>query len=156
MTRRFRSKRFIPNRTLARKLVVFQLGSEKYAISIERVYRILNNFKLHGVSESGRSLISYNNEIITIIDPSQLLVSSRDDRERQYLIICTLIDGQNFGITVPEIPSVLEVAEDKFGDVPEIYQQGKVSDAIEKAIQLEDSKILFYLNLDKLMKNAIA
>lgn len=154
MTRRFRTKRFIPPRILVRKLVVFKLGSEKYAIPIDRVHRIINEFKLQGVLDSGHSLISYDNEVITIIDPSQLLVSSRDDRERQYLIVCTLIDGQHLGITVPEIPSVLEVAEGKFGEIPEIYQQGNLSDAIEKVVQLDDSRVLFYLNLDKLVKNA--
>lgn len=151
MSRRFRTQRNFNTRVPVCKLVCFQLGKERYAIAIDRVHRVLNEFTIHGVLESDRSLAKYNNEVITIIDPSQLFLSSRDDRERQYLIVCSLKEGEAFGIPVPEIPSVLEVPEDKFTEVPELYQDGGLSAAVEKIIQASDGKIWFYLNLEKLI-----
>ncbi|MFB2923575.1 chemotaxis protein CheW [Aerosakkonema funiforme] len=151
MNRRFRSKRNIPIRIPTQKLLCFQLGNERYAIPIDRVLHVLNEFTPHGALESDRSLVKYKDEIITLIYPSKLFVTSRDDRERQYLIVCTLKEGERFAIPVPEIPTVLEVGEDKFGEVPELYQQANLPAAIEKVIQSSDNNIVFYLNLDKLV-----
>ncbi|MBD2185961.1 chemotaxis protein CheW [Planktothrix sp. FACHB-1355] len=159
MNRRFRSKRNLPTRIPTHKLLCFQLGNERYAIPIDRVLHVLNEFTPHGVIESDmpnstlrdRSLVKYKDEIITLIYPSQLFLSSRDDRERQYLIVCTLKEGERFAIPVPEIPTVLQVAEDNFGEVPELYDRGNLPPAIEKVIQSSDNNIVFYLNLDKLV-----
>ena len=150
MNRRFRTKRNFTTRIPVQKLVCFQLGNECYAISIERVHRVIDKFKPQGILESDRSLLEYDNEIITLIAPSQLFVSSRDESNRNFLIVCTLKEGVRFGIPVPELPTVLDVAEDKFGAIPELYQQGDLPAAIEKVIHAANGKIIFYLNLEKM------
>ncbi|MCL1465422.1 chemotaxis protein CheW [Argonema galeatum] len=155
MSRRFRSKRYLATRTPMRKLVSFQLGNERYAISIDRVQHVINEFTPHGVLHSGRSLVEYKNEIITLIDPAKIFISSHDERERQYLIICTLKEGQRIGIPIPEIPTVLEIAEDKFGKIPELYQQGNLSSAIQNIIQITNDKIMFYLDLEELVNQLV-
>jgi len=155
MSRRFRSKRYLATRIPMRKLVSFQLGNERYAISIDRVQHVINEFTPHGVLHSGRSLVEYKNEIITLIDPAKIFISSHDERERQYLIICTLKEGQRIGISIPEIPTVLEVAEDKFGEIPELYQQSNLSSAIQNIIQITNDKIVFYLDLEELVNQLV-
>ena len=116
---------------------------------------VINEFTAHGVLQSDRSLVEYKNEIITLIDPSKLFISSQDDRKRQYLIICQLNSGQHIGIPIPEIPTVLEIAEDKFGDIPELYQQGNLSSAIQNIIQTSNDKIVFYLDLEELVNQLV-
>lgn len=48
---------------------------------------------------------------------------------------------------------VLEVPQNKFAEIPELYQKGDLHPAIEKTIHISDGKVIFYINLDKLVTN---
>lgn len=149
--RRFRSKRQSVTRTPMRKLVSFQLGSERYAIAIDRVQRVLKEFTPHAILLSGRGLAEYNNETIPLIDLSTLFVSSQDSRERHYLIVCLLQQGERLGIPVPDMPTILEVAEDKFDDIPALYRQNEMPEAINRLIHTAKGEVVFYIDLEQLV-----
>jgi len=149
--RRFR-KPNPPNRVPIKKLLLFQLGSEQYAISIEKVQHVINEFTPQGVLPNGLALVEYQNHIITLVELTNLFVSSQDARERQYLIVCLLKENSRLGIPIPEMPKVLEVPADKITEVPEVYQTGKLPNAIEKIIHIAQGKVVFYINVDKLIK----
>ena len=170
---RFNSRKNKVKQTPTRKLITFQLGSEKYAIPIEKVLRILDKFTPRAALKSGKSLLKEQEQIITLLDPSILLLSSQEPIARSYLIVCTLKSPnlsskarddeeknkpenavEYIGIPIPEVPKVLEIAEDKFGEVPEFYRQGNLSDAVEKIINLSEDEIVFYLNLESLYASA--
>lgn len=131
------------------KLVVFPVESKKYAVSIERVQRILNQFTPQAIDRSGRSLMEYNDRTITLIDLSSLSLKL-EVAECQFLIICTLPQGKLFGLPIPDLPKILEVSDDKFGEIPELYQDSQLPEAVEKLIHTPDGTLVFYLNLEKL------
>ncbi len=153
--RRFRTKYQENTRTPTQKLLMFDLGNERYGLPIEQVQRVLKQFTPQGILESGRSLLREQNETITIVDVSLLFVTSRDDRQRDYLIVCSASQGQKLGIPIPDMPKILDVPLDNFTDIPAIYRQGQLSPGVEKLIHLADQSLIFYLNLDLLVNSLI-
>lgn len=151
-SRRFRTKHEDRVRVEVQKLITFQLGSEHYAIPIERVQRVLKEFTAHGTLQTGCRLVRDHNETITIIDLSTLFISSHDERERHYLIVCTLHNGERLGIPIPEMPAIMEVPKDQFSEIPELYRQGKLPVPIQNLINTPEGKVLFYINLDLLIQ----
>ncbi len=162
---RFQSKKKSTQRIPTHKLITFKLGSEEYAVPIEKVLRVLEKFTPRAALKSGRSLVKEQEQMITLLDPSLLLLNSPEKSDRSYLIVCTLksphlanpkIDNKEsveyIGIPIPEVPKVLEIAEDKFGEVPEFYRQGNLSAAVEKIINISEEEIIFYLNLESLFR----
>ena len=154
-SRRFRTRHDERSRITAQKLVTFQLGSEYYAIPIERVQRVLKEFTAHGTLQTGCRLVRDHNETITIIDLSTLFISSHDERERHYLIVCTLYHGERLGIPIPEMPAILEVPKDQFSEIPELYRQGNLAAAIQNIINTPEGKVVFYINLDLLIQEVL-
>ena len=151
---RFSSQKQQRRRTPTRKLITFQLGGDKYAIPIEKVLRVLDKFTPRAALKSGRSLVKEQEQIITLLDPSILILSSQETGDRSYLIVCTLKQKteeeavEYIGIPISEVPKVLEVAEDKFGEVPESYREGNLSPAVEQIINVSEDEVVFYLNLE--------
>jgi chemotaxis signal transduction protein len=146
--RRFRSKKELTIRTQSRKLLAFEMGREKYAIPIERVQRVIPEFRPYGVLSTGESLVRHQEETIAVIDVSKLFVSSNTETDRNYLIICYGKEKELLGIPLPEMPKILEIGEDKFGEIPESYRQN-LYPAVEKLIHSPNGVEFFYLNLDK-------
>ncbi|MEY3868637.1 MAG: hypothetical protein RLZZ338_2528 [Cyanobacteriota bacterium] len=146
--RRFRSKKEGKIRTPSRKLLAFEMGREKYAIPIERVQRVIPEFIPYGVLSTGQSLVRHQEETIAVIDLSKLFISSDTECDRNYLIICYGKEKELLGIPLPEMPKILEIGEDKFGEIPEIYRQN-LDPAVEKLIHSPDGVEFFYINLDK-------
>ncbi|MBD2742446.1 chemotaxis protein CheW [Coleofasciculus sp. FACHB-1120] len=149
MNRRFRAKPLISTRIAKRKLVSFQMGSEQYAIAIDRVQRVLKAFTPHTALTNGRRLMEYEQEAIALIDLSALFLKSHET-DYHYLIVCTLNQKEKLGIPVSEMPKILEVLEDKFDKIPAFYQHEALPAAIEKIIHAPDGNLVFYLNLDQL------
>jgi chemotaxis signal transduction protein len=154
---RFSSKNTQQKRTPTRKLITFRLGEDRAAIPIEKVLRVLDKFTPRAALKSGRSLVKEQEQIITLLDPSILLLSSQETRDCSYLIVCTLElktkekAVEYLGIPIPEVPKVLEVAEDKFGEVPEFYREGNLSPAVEQIINVSEDEVVFYLNLERFL-----
>jgi len=173
---RFSSKNQPKKRIPTRKLITFRLGEDRYAIPIEKVLRVLDKFIPRAALKSGRSLVKEQEQIITLLDPSILLLTSvarpgkdsdsdvalaerqeQETSDRSYLIVCTLKQKteeetvEYIGIPIPEVPKVLEVAEDKFGEVPESYREGNLSPAVEQIINVSEDEVVFYLNLERFL-----
>lgn len=146
--RRFRSKKQGTVRTLARKLVSFQLGNVYYAVSIERVQRVVKDFNPYGFLDSGQSLVRHQEELIALINLSKIFPSSCSIADCNYLIVCTLNKSDRLGIPIPDMPKILEVSEEQFCEIPQLYRQDQLPAAVEKLIRSPDGLEVFYLNLD--------
>jgi chemotaxis signal transduction protein len=146
--RRFRSKKQGTLRTPARKLVSFELGNVYYAVPIERVQRIVKDFNPYGFLDSGQSLVRHQEELITLINLSKIFSSSRSIADSNYLIVCTFNNSDHLGIPVPNMPKILEITEDNFCEIPELYRQNQLPPPVEKLIRSPDGSEVFYLNLD--------
>ncbi|MEG4519608.1 MULTISPECIES: chemotaxis protein CheW [unclassified Microcoleus] len=146
--RRFRSNKQATVRVSPKKFVSFELGNIYYAVPIERVERIVKNFNAYGILPNGNSLLRHQEELITIINLSTIFPSSPSLSECKYLIICTLNKSDRLGIPIPDMPKILEISEESFCEIPELYRQQQLPPVIEKLIRAPDGSEVFYLNLD--------
>ncbi|MEG4231047.1 chemotaxis protein CheW [Microcoleus sp. Pol11C3] len=146
--RRFRSKKQATVRIAPKKFVSFEIGNIYYAVPIERVERIVKNFNSYGTLPSGNSLLRHQEELITIINLSTIFPSSPSISEYKYLIICTLNKSDRLGIPLPDMPKILEITEESFCEIPELYRQQQLPPVIEKLIRAPDGSEVFYLNFD--------
>lgn len=146
--RRFRSKKQATVRIAPKKFVSFELGNIYYAVPIERVERIVKNFNPYGILPNGNSLLRHQEELITIINLSTIFPSSQSIAECKYLIICTLNKSDRLGIPIPDMPKILEITEESFCEIPELYRQQQLPPVIEKLIRAPDGSEIFYLNFD--------
>ena len=146
--RRFRSNKQGNIRTAPRKLVSFELGNVYYAVPIERVQRVVKDFNPYGFLDSGQSLVRHQEELITLINLGKIFPSSRSIADCNYLIVCTLNKSDRLGIPVPDMPKILEIPEESFCEIPELYRQQQLPPVIEKLIRSPDGSEVFYLNLD--------
>ncbi|NJK69270.1 MAG: chemotaxis protein CheW [Microcoleus sp. CSU_2_2] len=146
--RRFRSKKQGIVRTPPRKLVSFELGNVYYAVPIERVQRVVKDFSPYGFLDSGQSLVRHQEELIALINLSKIFPSSRSIADCNYLIVCTLTKSDRLGIPIPDMPQILEVSEEQFCEIPQLYRQDQLPPAVEKLIRAPDGLEVFYLNLD--------
>jgi chemotaxis signal transduction protein len=151
--RRFRSKKQGTVRTVAHKLVSFQLGSVYYAVPIERVQRVVTDLNPYGFLDSGQSLVRHQEELITLINLSKIFPSSRSMADCNYLIICTLNKSDRLGIPIPNMPKILEISAEQFCEIPQLYRQDQLPPAVEKLIRAPDGLEVFYLNLDLFNSN---
>ncbi|HSF72339.1 MAG TPA: chemotaxis protein CheW [Microcoleus sp.] len=146
--RRFRSKKQATVRIAPKKFVSFELGKIYYAVPIERVERIVKNFKAYGLLPNGNSLLRHQEELITIINLSKIFPGSPSIAECKYLIICILNKSDRLGIPLPDMPKILEITEESFCEIPELYRQQQLPPVIEKLIRAPDGSEVFYLNFD--------
>ncbi|MEG4502701.1 chemotaxis protein CheW [Microcoleus sp. F6_B4] len=146
--RRFRSKKQVTVRIAPKKIVSFELGNIYYAVPIERVERIVKNFNAYASLPNGNSLLRHQEELITIISLSKIFPSSPSIAECKYLIICTLNKSDRLGIPLPDMPKILEITEESFCEIPELYRQQQLPPVIEKLIRAPDGSEVFYLNFD--------
>jgi chemotaxis signal transduction protein len=146
--RRFRSKKQGTVRTLNRKLVSFELGNVYYAVPIERVQRVVKDFSPYGFLDSGQSLVRHQEELITLINLSKIFPSSRSIADCNYLIVCTLNKNDRLGVPIPNMPQILEISEEQFCEIPQLYRQNQLPTAVEKLIRAPNGLEVFYLNLD--------
>ncbi|MEG3978637.1 chemotaxis protein CheW [Microcoleus sp. herbarium8] len=146
--RRFRSQKQGAVRTPPRKLLSFELGNVNYAVPIEKVQRVVKDFNPYGFLDSGQSLVRHQEELITLINLSKIFPSSRTLADFNYLIVCSLNKSDRLGIPIPDMPKILEVTEESFCEIPELYRQQQLPPVIEKLIRAPDGSEVFYLNLD--------
>ncbi|MEG4806486.1 chemotaxis protein CheW [Microcoleus sp. F8-D3] len=146
--RRFRSKKQVTVRIAPKKIVFFEVGKIYYAVPIERVERIVKNFKAYGLLPNGNSLVRHQEELITLINLSKIFPSDGCKVECNYLIVCTLNKSDRLGIPIPDMPKILEISEESFCEIPELYRQQQLPPVIEKLIRAPDGSEVFYLNLD--------
>ena len=145
--RRFRSNKQATVRVSPKKFVSFELGNIYYAVPIERVERIVKDFNSYAVLPSGNSLVRHQEELVTIINLSKIFPSSRSIADCNYLIVCTLNKSDRLGIPVPDMPKILEISEESFCEIPELYRKQQLPPVIEKLIRSPDGSEVFYLNL---------
>nr|WP_290222313.1 chemotaxis protein CheW [Trichocoleus desertorum] len=148
-SRRFQKQTRTPSAT--EKLIAFQLGGEQYAIPVDRVHSVINHFTAHASLETGQSIVIHNQEMITLVDVATLFPGNLAIAHPQFLVVCLLDNSQLLGIPVSEMPTILEADLSKLETLPPVYCQGDLSPAIEKLVPVADSRIVFYVNVDKLL-----
>jgi chemotaxis signal transduction protein len=132
------------------KLITFQIGSETYGLPIDRIKQIVDEFNPHGVLDNGHGLVRYQNQTLTLLYPARLFPAYSNSQSCDYLMIA-IAQGQMVGIPLPQLPRVMEVTEQQFQPVPDLYRQVGISPAIKALIHLEQGANLFVLDLEQLV-----
>ena len=146
--RRFRSQKQGTVRITPKKFVSFELGNVYYAVPIERVERIVKDFNSYGILPNGNSLVRHQEELITLINLSKIFPSDGCRLDSNYLIVCTLNKNERLGLPIPDMPKILEICEESFCEIPELYRKQQLPAVIEKLIRAPDGSEVFYLNVD--------
>jgi chemotaxis signal transduction protein len=138
-------------RLAKRKLISFQLGDELYGLPIDRVKQILDEFDPHGDWGNGHELVRFQNQSLTFLRPDRLFPGATDLTTYSYLMICAIAQGQSIGIPLPQLPKVVEVTEDQFQPLPNLYRQAELPTAVIALIHLEGDREMFFLDPDQLV-----
>ncbi|HEY9751226.1 MAG TPA: chemotaxis protein CheW [Allocoleopsis sp.] len=151
--RRFQKQ--IQNSAPVEKLIAFQLGSEQYAIPVQRVYSVMAHFTAHASLATGESLVLHNQAMVTLVDTTQLFPSQQNSSQMaiaacQYLVVCLLEGGELLGIPVPTMPTILEADLSQLETLPAMYRQGQLHPCIEQGIPGTDGSVVFYVNVERL------
>lgn len=132
------------------KLVCFKLGEERYALPIQKVKRIIREFEVDNQSNQEVWLARHEEGVVTILDLSSLSIQRGAIQNANHLVIYLSDNGDFLGIPIMGIPSILEVSEDQFSEIPALYKQRHSAAALQKLIMDAAGGTLFLLNPEKL------
>lgn len=131
------------------QLVVFQLGTEEYAVSIAQVKEIIRYggaTKLPNTSEYMEGIINLRGKVIPVVDLAKRFGLARQRNEGVQAVIVEAA-GQEVGVIVDEVKEVLRIEDSAIESVQtEITNSGEFLRGIGKL----DERLLIILNLDEL------
>lgn len=130
------------------QFVVFQLGTEEYAISIAQVKEIINYMgatKLPNTPGYMEGIISLRGKVISIIDlAGKFALLTEKGAAKQALIVETA--GQDIGLVVDAVTEVIRLEETVIEEANGIAQANEFIKSIGKV----DTRLLLILDLRKL------
>ena len=107
-------------KTHARQLVVFTLGSEQYALPIEQVHEIIRYYEPRSVAsriEWVRGVISLRGRIVPVFDlAARMGLESQLSEDTKIVIVES--GAEIGGVIVDDVEEVLTVQEAQFEEVP--------------------------------------
>jgi purine-binding chemotaxis protein CheW len=117
---------------LERQLVVFTLGSERYALPIQRVHELIRYVKPRSISSTQnwvKGVISLRGRIICVYDlAAHLGIESTVGEESSIVLLDT--GSQTLGVIVDGVDEVLTIGADQIEHVP--VADSSLIDAIAK------------------------
>jgi purine-binding chemotaxis protein CheW len=110
----------VEDQTHERQLVVFTLGSEQYALPIQRVHEIIRYVKPRSVSSTQdwiKGVISLRGQIISVYDlAAHLGVDAAGGENSSIVIVDT--GSQTLGVIVDGVDEVQTISADQIEPVP--------------------------------------
>ena len=106
-----------------RKILVFELGTEKYAIDIAKVERILGYAKPTGLPDSDKfveGVIDYETGVLPVINLCTKFNMPGKQVGSQTKIIVIKEEDFKIGIIVDAVYEVIDVSQESIDDVPAI------------------------------------
>lgn len=150
--------------------VIFELGSEIYAINIEHVQRIVDDERIRPVPNTsneikgiidvkGKDVSSVSDsgikDIATVIDLRIKFSIESDKIDEEPYIIITRIDDVIVGLVVDHVIDVIDIADGKLSGKVDETITGKTTDYIQSIYREdsnnEESDLYIILNTNKLL-----
>lgn len=134
------------------KLLIFDLGGERYATNILDVERILGNentTEMPDVPSFVEGVINYENSILPIINLSKkfnLLNSHNDEKSK---IVVVKREEKKFGVLVDNVYEVTDIDKGLFEEAPPITS--KISKKYIKGLVKMNEKIIILLNIESIL-----
>lgn len=144
------------------RFITFKLGTETFALPIERIHKVTTLDKLYGDPDRvGVSLTNYQGRELVTIDvgyrifnrPPQLPGATSDDPQAvKYLLVLKTEDGRPIGLPLEAPPSIQSLQLSAFQPLPEIYRQHSNIDCVSSlAIDTPDGASIFLLDIDAIV-----
>lgn len=132
------------------QVVVFNLGTELYAIDIFRVHEIIRQREITKVPGSPyhmKGLINLRGKTIPVVDFAGVLgVDANSDSENSRIIVVETPNG-NVGLIVDEVKEVITFAVADVEDAPAVITETG-SDAVN-GVAKQDGKLITMVDLDR-------
>lgn len=135
-----------------RKVIVFQLGEEEYAVSVQQVGSIERLIPITRVPQTAdfvKGVINLRGVVTPVIDLRLRFGMEETDYNDSSRIIIVFVDNIEVGLVVDAANDVIDIPESKIEPAPEVI--GTVDTKyIEGVAKLED-RLLILLNMQKVL-----
>lgn len=138
--------------SVEKKVIVFQLQDEEYAVPVEQVgyiERMQPITRVPQTSEFVKGVINLRGVVTPIIDLRSRFGMEEVDFNENTRIIIVYLDEVEVGLIVDEAKDVIDIRVDAIEQAPEVVGADNV-DYIEGVIKLDD-RLLMLLDLQKVL-----
>jgi purine-binding chemotaxis protein CheW len=147
----------------SRQVVVFELGHEEYAVSIEQVREVVKVPKITLVPNGQAFVVGVMNlrgQIVPIIDLEKLFSLPADKTVAQHIVVSEDASHALFGVQVDQVIEVLRIADDTIKPAPKMVTARISSDYLDGVVVLEGDdkttnagRMILLLDLQKIMSD---
>lgn len=134
----------------SQQVVVFQIGSEFYAIDIFAVHEIIRMREITPIPSAPKhvqGLINLRGKTIPVVDFAAILGLARPDLEDSARIIVVESEGGNVGIIVNAVKEVITFDTEDIEDAPKVSSEH--DDTSVEGVAKHQGKLVTLINLDK-------
>ncbi len=138
-----------------RQIVAFSLGSETYGVDIGQVREIIPMQKIVPVPrapEFVEGIINLRGKVIPVLDLRKHFGFEKKERDGNQKIVLSEAGGENIGVIVDSVSSVLRIPED-FVEPPASVITGDKVEYIRGIAKVNDSLIVL-LDLTRIISDA--
>ncbi|WP_249869765.1 chemotaxis protein CheW [Oceanobacillus saliphilus] len=138
--------------TATRKMIIFQLDEEEYAIPVNQIGSIERLMPITRVPQTApfvKGVINLRGVVIPVIDLRLRFNLQDSDLDGNKRIIIVNIHDMEVGLIVDSANDVIDIAEDKIEPAPEVIDTVDVG-YIDGVAKIE-SRLLILLNLHKIL-----
>ena len=140
------------NTTTSRKVIVFQLGDEEYAVSVQQVGSIERMIPITRVPQTAdfvKGVINLRGVVTPVIDLRLRFGMEKTDYNDSTRIIIVFVDEMEVGLIVDAANDVIDIPESEIEPTPEVIGtvEAKYIDGVAKL----DNRLLILLNMQKVL-----
>jgi purine-binding chemotaxis protein CheW len=143
------------------KYIVFALGSQRYAIKLERIKGIEQGYSLVPIpvgAENIKGIIHLRNEIIAVLDLKKHFQIYDSAEKSEVSLLVTETHGIRLGVEVDSVLGIVELPEENVSKVPRVAvgnETGYIESVIKTAQFSADGKdeIMLAVSVDKVMSD---
>lgn len=139
------------------QLVVFEIGTLKFALPIEFTYKIVNYKAMHGSGLNHIGVTHVDNFEVTVVDLHRRFFQAKQAQESpttNCLVIVQSPKGELFGIPTVDIPTLMEVPISMIRVLPDSYRRADTLDLAKYVVvvpQETGTLTIFLLDIDRLV-----
>jgi purine-binding chemotaxis protein CheW len=144
------------------KYIVFALGEQKYAIKLERIKGIEQDYTLVPIpvgAEHIKGIIHLRDEVIAVLDLKKHFQIYDTAGNAEIKLLVTETHGIRMGIEVDQVLGIVELPEENVNSVPKVAV-GSETDYIENVIKTSQfsengkDEIMLSISVDSVMSDS--
>lgn len=135
-----------------RKVLIFKINGEEFAIDIMQVERILGFIEPVKVPESPdfiKGVIKYQEKVIPVMDLCKRLNLSETTIKDDPKIVVVKYDSRSIGMIVDMVSEVIDIEDENIDNTPDIVR-GVSNEYINGMIKINE-RIIIFINTEKIL-----